>query len=149
MSDFPLQVGATVTFSKTVSESDVYLFASITGDWSPNHVNEEAMRKSKYGRRIVHGALLVGYMSNCSTALCARVNTPDETPVSLGYDRIRFIAPVFIGDTITVTYRVTEIDARKRESKAEVRVSARGELCALATHILRWVPNTGRTMKDD
>lgn len=139
--EFLVRVGDEVTFSKTVSESDVYLFAGITGDLSPNHVNEEYMRQSKYGRRIVHGALLVGYMSNCSTALCARVNSPDETPVSLGYDRIRFLAPVFIGDTITVTYRVAEIDALKRQSKADVRVTARGELCAVATHILRWVPN--------
>ncbi len=141
MNDFPIQIDDQVTFSKTVSESDVYLFAGITGDLSPNHVNEEFMQKTRYGRRIVHGALLVGYMSNCSTALCARVQLPNATPVSLGYDRIRFIAPVFIGDTITVTYRVVEVDTLKRESKAEVRVTARGELCAIATHILRWVPN--------
>jgi 3-hydroxybutyryl-CoA dehydratase len=139
--DFPVRLGDQVVFSKTVSESDVYLFAGITGDLSPNHVNEEFMQKSKYGRRIVHGALLVGYMSNCSTALCARVNGSDETPVSLGYDRIRFIAPVFIGDTINVTYRVAEIDPIRRQSKADVQVEARGELCAVAAHILRWVPN--------
>ncbi len=141
MDDFPVRVGEQVAFSKTVSESDVYLFAGITGDLSPNHVDEEFMRKSKFGRRIVHGALLVGYMSNCSTQLCARVTSPGEMPVSLGYDRIRFITPVFIGDTITITYRVAEIDPVKRQTKADVRVEARGELCAIATHILRWVPN--------
>ena len=75
--EFPVQIGDEVTFSKTVSESDVYLFAGITGDLSPNHVNEEFMQKSKYGRRIVHGSLLVGYMSNCWTAICARANAPD------------------------------------------------------------------------
>ena len=139
--EFPVRIGEQVVFSKTVSESDVYLFAGITGDLSPNHVNEEYMRQSKYGRHIVHGALLVGYMSNCSTALCARVNSPGETPVSLGYDRIRFIAPVFIGDTITVTYRVAEIDPVKHQSKADVRITAHGELRAVATHILRWVAN--------
>ena len=141
-SEFPVCVGDQVTFSKTVSESDVYLFAGITGDLSPNHVNEEYMRQSKFGRRIVHGALLVGYMSNCSTTLCARVNSPGETPVSLGYDRIRFIAPVFIGDTITVTYRIVAVDPVKRDSRAEIRVTARGgEVCAVATHLLRWIPN--------
>jgi acyl dehydratase len=139
--EFPVHIDDEEIFSKTVSESDVYLFAGITGDLSPNHVNEEYMRQSKYGRRIVHGALLVGYMSNCSTALCARASMSDETPVSLGYDRVRFIAPVFIGDTITVTYRVAEIDPVKRQSKSDVRVTARGELCAVATHILRWVSN--------
>jgi acyl dehydratase len=141
MDDFLICVGDEVAFSKTISESDVYLFAGITGDLSPNHVNEEYMQKSKYGRRIVHGALLVGYMSNCSTMICVRAPVLGETPVSLGYDRIRFIAPVFIGDTITVTYRVAEADPVKRQSKADVRVEARGELCAVATHILRWVPN--------
>jgi 3-hydroxybutyryl-CoA dehydratase len=141
MESFPVHIGDQVTFSKTVSESDVYLFAGITGDLSPNHVNEEFMRRTRFGQRIVHGALLVGYMSNCSTALCAHTQSSDETPVSLGYDRIRFIAPVFIGDTIHITYRITEVDPVKRESKAEVRVMARGELCAIAMHILRWVPN--------
>jgi 3-hydroxybutyryl-CoA dehydratase len=141
MSDFPVRVGDVETFSKTVSESDVYLFAGITGDLSPNHVNEDFMRHSQYGRRIVHGALLIGYMSNTSTAILAHANTPTETPVSLGYDRVRFIAPVFIGDTITVTYRIAEIDLEKHQSKADVRLTARGELCAIATHILRWVPN--------
>jgi 3-hydroxybutyryl-CoA dehydratase len=139
--EFPIHIGDQIVFSKTVSESDVYLFAGITGDLSPNHVNEEYMRQSEYGRRIVHGALLVGYMSNCSTALCARVNSPGETPVSLGYDRIRFIAPVFIGDTITVVYRVAEIDPVKRQTKSDVRVTARGEVCAVATPLLRWVSN--------
>lgn len=140
-SEFSVCVDDQVTFSKTVSESDVYLFAGITGDLSPNHVDEEYMRRSKFGRRITHGALLVGYMSNCSTTLCARANSPGETPVSLGYDHIRFIAPVFIGDTITVTYCVAEIDPVKRQTKSDVRVTARGELCAVATHILRWVSN--------
>ena len=51
----PLLDTAPVTFSKTVGESDVYLFAGITGDLSPNHVNEEAMRQTIYGTRIAHG----------------------------------------------------------------------------------------------
>ena len=52
------EIGDTVRFSKTVGETDVYMFAGITGDFSGNHVNEEFMKKSKYGRRIAHGALL-------------------------------------------------------------------------------------------
>src|SRR6266545_1973211 len=62
-----LTIGRRVSFSKTVSESDVYLFAGITGDLSPNHVDEEYMRTTRYGRRIAHGALAVGLMSNAST----------------------------------------------------------------------------------
>ena len=97
---------------KTVSESDVYLFAGITGDFAPNHVDEEYMRGTPYGRRIAHGALLVGFMSTASTMMVERHGglAQDETPVSLGYDRIRFIAPVFLGDTVTVTYTIAEVD---------------------------------------
>lgn len=136
----PLPIGAEATFSKTVGESDVYLFAGITGDLSPNHVDEAYMRGSAYGRRIAHGALLVGYMSNCSTAILAGRPSPGETPVSLGYDRIRFVAPVFIGDTITVTYRVESGDAERRETRASVTVTNQaGATCAVATHIMRWV----------
>ena len=65
----------------------------------------------------------------------------DETPVSLGYDRIRFVKPVFIGDTITVVYTITSIDHDKRRSIARVEVSnQRGEVVAVADHILKWMP---------
>ena len=69
MSEFYVRVGDQVQFSKTVGESDVYLFAGITGDLSGNHVNEEFMKRSTYGRRIAHGVLLVGFMSTCSTMM--------------------------------------------------------------------------------
>ena len=66
-----LPVGRKVTVSKTVSESDVYLFAGLTGDLSPNHVDEEYMKKTRYGRRIAHGALAIGLMSTASTKILA------------------------------------------------------------------------------
>ena len=109
-SQFHVEVGHTVTFSKTVSESDVYLFAGITGDLSPNHVNKAYMEKSRYGRLMAHGALLVGFMSTASTMAIAHTRESDETAVSLGYDRIRFLKPVFFGDTITVHYDISSID---------------------------------------
>ena len=95
MSDFHVSVGEQVTFSKTVGESDVYLFAGITGDLNGLHVNEQYMSGTPYGHRIAHGALLVGFMSTTSTMMIARCaeRGSDETPVSLGYDRIRFTAP--------------------------------------------------------
>ena len=67
-----VEIGDAVRFSKTVGEADVYLFAGVTGDFSGNHVDEEFMKKSKYGRRIAHGALLVGYMSTASTRMIER-----------------------------------------------------------------------------
>jgi len=61
MSTFYVKVGDRVSFSKTVSEFDVYSFAGITGDFSTNHVDEEVMKHSAYGQRIAHGALMVGF----------------------------------------------------------------------------------------
>lgn len=135
-------IGQRVSVSKTVSESDVYLFAGITGDFAPNHVDEEYMRGTQYGRRIAHGALLVGYMSRASTAIIDRIAGGNATlyPVSLGYDRIRFLKPVFIGDTITVTYEVTGSEPDKGRTLAAVEVTNQaGEVVAVATHILKWL----------
>jgi acyl dehydratase len=144
MSEFHVKIGDRVSFSKTVGETDVYLFAGITGDFSGNHVNEEYMKRSSYGRRIAHGALLVGFMSTTSSLMIAEVKREgiDETPVSLGYDRVRFIKPVFINDTVTVTYTISEIDLDKRRSRAKVEVvNQDGATVAVAEHIMAWVKN--------
>ena len=144
MSNFYVEIGDKVSFSKTVSESDVYLFAGLTGDLSPNHVNEEYMKKSSYGRRIAHGALMIGFMSTASTMMIDKSRRPDmdETPVSLGYDRIRFLKPVFLGDTITVSYEITSIDPEARRSVSDIKITNQdGTLVAVAKHILQWVPN--------
>ena len=125
-----------------MSESDVYLFAGITGDFAPNHVDEQYMRGTPYGRRIAHGALLIGFMSTASTMMVERHGglAQDEMPVSLGYDRIRFIAPVFLGDTVTVTYTITEVDPLRRRSRSRIEVTNQhGETVAVAEHILKWV----------
>jgi 3-hydroxybutyryl-CoA dehydratase len=142
MAEFHLAVGDQVRFTKTVSESDVYLFAGITGDFAPNHVDEEYMRGTPYGRRIAHGALLIGFMSTASTMMVDRHGglAQYETPVSLGYDRIRFVAPVFLGDTVTVTYTITEVDALRRRSRSRIEVAnQQGATVAVAEHILKWV----------
>ena len=142
MSDFYVKPGDRVTFAKTVGESDVYLFAGITGDLAVNHVNEAYMARSKYGRRIAHGVLLVGFMSTCSTMMIDKCQgtSGDETPVSLGYDRIRFLGPVYIGDTVTLTYTIDTVDPVKRQSHSNIEVkNQHGDLVAVARHILRWV----------
>ena len=142
MTDFYLKIGDTTSFTKTVSESDVYQFAGITGDFSPNHVNKAYMEKSSYGRLMAHGALIVGFMSTVSTQIIAHSREADETPVSVGYDKVRFLKPVFLGDTITVAYTVSEIDVVRRRSTAGIEVTNQNdELVAVASHILQWVPN--------
>ena len=142
MTGFYLKVGDTTSFTKTVSESDVYQFAGITGDFSPNHVNKAYMEKSSYGRLMAHGALIVGFMSTVSTQIIAHSREAEETPVSVGYDKVRFLKPVFLGDTITVAYTVSEIDVVRRRSTAGIEVTNQNdELVAVASHILQWVPN--------
>ena len=138
-------VGCRVTFSKTVGESDIYLFAGITGDLSPNHVDREFMKNTTYGRRIAHGSLLIGYMSTASTMILQKypASNPDMTAVSLGYDRIRFLQPVFINDTITVHYEIEAFDEYKNRSLSKIEITNQhGELVAVASHILKWVPNS-------
>lgn len=143
MSAFHVSIGQKAQFAKTVSESDVYLFAGITGDLAPNHVNKAYMEKSSYGRQQAHGALVIGYMSAASSMVTATARDGDETPVSLGYDRIRLVGPVYFGDTITVDYEIDTIDAERRRATGAIRVTNQdGTLVAVATHILKWVPNT-------
>ena len=143
MGAFHVGVGDAVTFTKTVSESDVYLFAGITGDLSPNHVDKSYMARSKYGRRMAHGALLVGFMSTASTMAIAHCRDDgSETPVSVGMDRLRFIKPVFLGDTVTVRYEIAAVDLNRRRSVSNIEVRNQdGALVAVASHILQWVPN--------
>ena len=132
-----IEVGLSTRFSKTVSESDVYLFAGITGDLDPNHVDEEYCKRTSLGHRVAHGALIVGYMSAASTRILEDFERP---MVSVGYDRIRFIKPVYLGDTINIEYVITSLD-REREriiSKVEVK-NQQGELVCIADHIMQLV----------
>ena len=138
---FPLKIGDSTTFSKTVSESDVYMFAGLTGDFCKNHVDAEYMKNTPFGERIAHGALLVGFMSTASSEIVKDgINESDLTPVSIGYDRIRFIKPVLINDTITVKYVIEEINFEKSRSIADIKITNQhNELVCVAKHHLKWV----------
>jgi acyl dehydratase len=93
---------------------------------------------------MAHGALMVGYMSTASTMAIAHTRESDETAVSLGYDRIRFLKPVFLGDTITVHYEFTGIDPATKRSTAKIEITNQdGDLVTVGQHILKWVPNEG------
>jgi acyl dehydratase len=130
-----------VQFRKTVGESDVYLFAGITGDLHPNHVDEVYMNRTPYAHRIVHGALLIGFMSTTSTLMAQRIQAAiPHVVVSYGYDRIRFVRPVHIGDTITVDYTIAQVDAGEGKTFAEVTIkNQRNELVCAGTHIMKLV----------
>lgn len=132
------EVGAEVRFSKTVSESDVYGFAGLSGDFSPNHVNHEYMANGRYGQRIAHGVFTVALMSTCSSRLVESIGNPHY--VSYGYDHVRFVKPVFINDTLTVTYKVVSVDPESGKAFADIVVeNQHGEVVSVATHILKCV----------
>ena len=134
-----IPVGTRVEFAKTVSESDIYLFAGITGDFSPNHVNAEYMKTTPYGTIVAHGVLTVGLMSTCSTRVLNHAVTR-RPAVSYGYDRVRFIQPVRVGDTITVSYEITAEDRDAAMTTASVTaVNQHGQVVAVATHILKFL----------
>jgi acyl dehydratase len=129
-----VEIGTCVVFTKTVSESDVYLYAGITGDFSPNHIDEEYMKAGRYGERIAHGTLMMGFMSTASARM--RIGRT----VSLGYDKVRFVGAVRFGDTITTLYTITGKDLDKRRVTAEVKcVNQREEVVAAAINIRAYV----------
>jgi acyl dehydratase len=138
-----VKVGDTYRFAKTVGETDVVLFAGITGDFSDTHINDQYMKeRSNLGGRIAHGALIVGYMSTVSTISIAHIihqDGLDDFPVSAGYDKLRFLQPVRLGDTVTVTYTISSVDKERGRSVAKVEAfDQNGELKAVAEHIMRW-----------
>jgi 3-hydroxybutyryl-CoA dehydratase len=134
--NIPLEIGESVSFSKTIGESDVYLFAGITGDLSGNHVNEEYMSNTPYKHRIAHGVLSIGFASTASTLM---VEKTKMISVSYGYDKIRFIKPIYIGDTITVSYTIAEIDEENLKTISSIEiVNQKGELCTVGKHILKF-----------
>lgn len=137
-----LEVGEQAEFSKTIGEADLVLFSGLSGDFDPIHVNEDFARKTAFGKRIAHGSLVMSLLSTTASMISRRSveRGATGTPVSLGYDRIRFIAPVFINDTLTARYTVEEIDTAKARSRSRVEViKSTGELCLAGTHIMKWV----------
>lgn len=137
-----LAPGDTATFAKTITEADLVLFSGLTGDFDPIHVNEAYAATTPFGRRIAHGALVMGLLSTTASMMSRRSveRGTTGTSVSLGYDRIRFLRPVFIGDTLTARYTVEEIDAAAARSRSRVEVvNQDGEMCLAGTHIMKWV----------
>lgn len=94
------KIGDFYEVSKTISESDVYLFAGITGDLNPAHVNKVKAEEGVFGQRVVHGILTSGLISN---ALASMI--PGSIYVS---QQLNFTAPVFFGDTVTARIEIKE-----------------------------------------
>ena len=98
---------------RTVTETDIVNFAGITGDWNELHTNKEYGAKTQFGQRIAHGALIF----SIATGLSVRMGqTADSIIAFYGLDRLRFVKPTFIGDTVRVRQRVESKSVRDEAS---------------------------------
>jgi 3-hydroxybutyryl-CoA dehydratase len=103
-----IAVGMTAEFSKTVTEADVVMFAGVTGDFNPAHIDAVAAEKSAFQGRIAHGMLSASFIS---TVLAMRLPGPGTIYLS---QSLRFVRPVRIGDTVTAKVEVAETVEGKR-----------------------------------
>ena len=101
-----IQVGEKVSFGKTITEADVFAFAGITADFNPIHVNAEFAKNSFFGKRVAHGMLTASLINQTLTNL-GGLGTIHLTQT------VKFLAPVFIGDTVTVLSEVASKDPAK------------------------------------
>lgn len=138
---FHVEIGEVAEAAKTITETDLALFAAISGDFGPLHTNEHYARTTRFGRRVAHGGLTMALLSTTAAAMSARARARGfrGTPISLGYDRIRFVHPVFIGDTLTARYVIEALDAAKGRSMATVEVrNQECRLCVVGQHVMKW-----------
>ena len=115
-------VGDAVTFSKTITEADVVLFAGVSGDTYPLHVDAEYAKTSRFGQRVAHGMLSASLLSTVAGLM---LGTPGGIFVE---QTLRFRRPVFLGDTLTARSELTAIDRAKRRLHCSTTiVNQRGE----------------------
>ncbi len=108
-----IQIGDSASFQKTISETDVYLYAGITGDINPAHINEVAAQESMFQGRIAHGMLTAGLVS-----AVLGVHLPGPGTIYLGQE-LKFTAPVYFGDTVKAEVTVLEINLERNQVKLE------------------------------
>ena len=130
-------IGSTkVSHGRTITEADIVLHAGQTGDFYPHHMDAEFCKTQPFKERIAHGTLVL------SVAVGMLAGEVNEVAMSYGYEGIRFLKPVFIGDTITAQATITEKREYKKnpaefglvDEKVEV-MNQRGELVMVLTHI--------------
>jgi acyl dehydratase len=120
-----LEIGMKASFTKTVTETDVYLFAGISGDFNPMHMNEEFAKLTPFGTRIAHGAL-----PQCLIAPVLGTKLPGLGTIALEITT-RFRSPTFFGDTVTASAEVVEkIEEKRRVRLKLLWTNQRGETVA-------------------
>jgi acyl dehydratase len=96
------------TKGRTVTETDIVIHAGQSGDFFPHHMDEEWCKTQPFKKRIAHGTLIF------TIAIGLTADFVNEVAMTYGYDRLRFIKPVFIGDTISVTITIKDIKEHKK-----------------------------------
>lgn len=107
------KIGDTASLSKTITDHDIQMFADVTGDHNPVHLDEDFARHSRFGRRIAHGMLSASLISS---AIANKL--PGEGSIYLGQS-LRFVSPVFPGDEITARVTVKDVRSDKPILKLE------------------------------
>jgi len=128
-----IQVGDKATFSKTMTESDIFAFSAITGDFNPIHVNVEFAKESIFKQRVVHGMLTAGLIDQTLTHLGGAGN------IHLS-QFVKFLAPVHIGDTVTVISEVASKDAAKNRVTVKSAVTNQAGKTVLEGEALIMIP---------
>lgn len=124
-----------VTCGRTITETDFVVHAGHTGDFFPHHMDAEFMKTQAFGQRIAHGTMVF------SIGVGLTASTINPVAFSYGYDRLRFVRPVFIGDTIHTRTTIAEKqDDPKRADRGRVFertevINQKGEVVLAADHI--------------
>lgn len=122
MSGNGLEVGQSASVAKTITEADILLFAAVSTDTNPVHLDAEAARASPFGERVAHGMLSAGLIS-----AVLGTKLPGPGTVYLG-QTLRFRAPVRIGDTVTATAEVSAYDPEKRRATLKTTCTVAGKV---------------------
>ncbi|CAN5864542.1 MaoC/PaaZ C-terminal domain-containing protein [soil metagenome] len=130
------QLGAErTTLGRTITETDVVVHAGQTGDFYPHHMDAEWCKTQEFGQRVAHGTLTF------SVAVGMTAGAVNPAAFSYGYDKLRFIKPVFIGDTITCKVTISDKRGHKRPGHGIVVehldvMNQRGDVVLVADHLL-------------
>ncbi len=132
-----IQIGEKMTFSKTITESDIFAFAGITGDFNPLHVDAEFAKGTLFKQRVAHGMLIAGLINNTLTAI-GGLGTIHLSQA------VKFMAPVFIGDTVTVHSEVAGKDPAKNRFTVKSTITNQSGKVVIEGEALLMLPRSER-----
>ncbi|MEK4129314.1 MaoC family dehydratase [Solibacillus sp. FSL W8-0474] len=131
-------VGQKATFSRTVTETDIVMFAGLSGDYNPVHVDQEYAGNTRFGQRIAHGLLTTSFLSRL-----LGMELPGKGSVFLE-QTLKFLKPVFIGDTITASAEILEIDSDRRILRLETICRKQDNTVVLQGEAKMMMPKEGK-----